>query len=160
MTTVKARRQPSQYPSLPFHIIRTAQLVSSLIVLAQLAFFIWHLTRDQKVVPWTFLVVSNTLHPPYQLTLTSLKLMAVSLLTITSILITFVLYFCRGLNPGVNLVANTALGVLWALGFALLSWWASSTIAHGCNVHNWENEAGIMVCRLYKALFTFGLLGL
>lgn len=32
-------------------------------------------------------------------------------------------------------------------------------MSHVCNKSNWEDETGIMVCRIYKALFAFTLLG-
>ena len=50
--------------------------------------------------------------------------------------------------------------MLWALSFALLAWWSSATLASACAVENWENELGKSVCRTYKALFSFALLGL
>jgi len=53
----KAKTAPSSYPRLLFHGIRTAQLVSSLIVGAIMAFFIWHLTHDHWSTPWTFIWV-------------------------------------------------------------------------------------------------------
>jgi hypothetical protein len=34
----------------------------------------------------------------------------------------------------------------------------AGTLGHVCNTANWGSEAGIMVCRIYKALFTFTLL--
>lgn len=36
----------------------------------------------------------------------------------------------------------------------------SATLSHACNTVNWGNDAGTMVCRIYKALFTFALTGL
>lgn len=59
-----------------------------------------------------------------------------------------------------NTVLNSSLALLWAVSFALLAWWSSSTLSHVCNVDNWDSELGISVCRLYKALFSFALLGL
>jgi hypothetical protein len=34
----------------------------------------------------------------------------------------------------------------------------AGTLGHVCNSANWGSEAGIMVCRIYKTLFTFALL--
>lgn len=50
--------------------------------------------------------------------------------------------------------------MLWALSFSLLAWWSSATLASACSPSSWENELGQSVCRTYKALFSFALLGL
>ena len=67
-----------------------------------------------------------------------------------------------GLNPRLNLLINSVLFALWAAGFGMLSWWASKTIFHTCDAENiiGNNETGRMVCRIYKALYSFALLGL
>lgn len=52
------RTQPSHYPPLAFHVIRTGALVSSLVVSAVLSYFVYHLKHDNFKIPWTFLVVS------------------------------------------------------------------------------------------------------
>jgi len=36
----------------------------------------------------------------------------------------------------------------------------SGTLANVCDVAHWHEETGIMVCRIYKTLFTFTLVGL
>jgi hypothetical protein len=41
----------------PFHVIRAAQLVSSIIVGSIMSFFIYHLQHDNWPTPWTFKVV-------------------------------------------------------------------------------------------------------
>jgi len=134
--------KPTHYPFIPFHLLRSAQLVSALIVASIMLYFLWHLTHDHYRLPWTFIL-----------------LLAVSLLTILSLSTTIVLHCCCGLNPRLNVCLNGCLLVLWSVGFALLSWWSSGTLSHVCNRSNWENETGIMVCRVYKALFAFTLLG-
>ncbi|KAH0551443.1 hypothetical protein GP486_007343 [Trichoglossum hirsutum] len=143
MAKIKTKKKPSVYSALPFHLFRFTQLVSSLIVSAIMFYFIYHLRRDHFKVPWTFLV-----------------LLSVALFTIMTQTVTIVFYFCRALNPTVNLVINALLFILWATGFGLLAWAMSGTLVHRCDVANWQNDAGIMVCRLYKALFTFSLTGL
>lgn len=92
--------------------------------------------------------------------LTRLQLLAVSILTIVSLTTTIVLHCFYGLNPILNTLLNAALTLLWAVSFSLLSWWTSGTLSHVCDNDNWENDVGVSVCRLYKALFTFSLLGL
>ena len=53
----RAKTAPSHYPRIPFHGIRCAQLISSLIVGAIMSFFIWHLVHDKWSTPWTFIWV-------------------------------------------------------------------------------------------------------
>jgi hypothetical protein len=67
-----------------------------------------------------------------------------------------------GLNPRFNLWLNGVLFVLWTAGFGMLSWWASKTVFHVCDVQNviGSDETGRMVCRIYKALYAFATLGL
>lgn len=87
------------------------------------------------------------------------QLLAVSLLTILFLSATIVLHCFYGLNPLLNTILNSLLLTLWTVSFGLLSWWSSSTLSHVCNRANWDDETGIMVCRVYKALFSFSLFG-
>lgn len=73
---------------------------------------------------------------------------------------TIVLHCCCGLQPRLNIILNSGLAILWAMGFAMLAYYMSGTLAHYCDVDNWNDGTGIMVCRIYKAVFTFALLGL
>ncbi|KAK4989709.1 hypothetical protein LTR50_003034 [Elasticomyces elasticus] len=65
-----------------------------------------------------------------------------------------------GLNPRLNIALNSTLSAMWITGFGMLAWWMTGTLTHFCDVQTWNDETGIMVCRIYKALFTFSLLGL
>ncbi|KAF3037400.1 hypothetical protein E8E11_003301 [Didymella keratinophila] len=143
MAFKKDRVKPTAYPFLPFHALRSAQLVSSLIVASVTSYFLRELSLDNYSLPWTFIL-----------------LLAVSLLTILALALTIVLHIRHGLNPIINLVLNGSLAVLWALSFSLLAWWSSATLASACAIENWETELGQSVCRTYKALFSFALLGL
>ena len=91
-----------------------------------------------------------------------LQFCAAALFTIAALTVTIVLHCCMGLNPRFNLLINTVLFTLWAAGFGMLSWWASKTVFHTCDATNviGNNETGRMVCRIYKALYSFALLGL
>lgn len=88
------------------------------------------------------------------------QLTVVSILTVFFLTVTIILHCCFGLNPAFNLGLNTCLFVLWGMGFGMLAWWMWGTLTHYCDVLNWNDSTGIMVCRIYKALFTFSLLGL
>lgn len=136
-------KQPSHYPPLPFHLLRFGQLLSTIVVSSVLIFFCHHLLAEGIRVPWTFIV-----------------LLTVSLLTLVALLVTCVSYTLRMLSPKINMCSNAVLTVFWALGLALLSWNLSWTLGHHCARTTWHNEAGIMVCRLYKALTAFTVIGL
>lgn len=71
-----------------------------------------------------------------------------------------ILHCCTGLNPRLNLAINGFLTILWALSWSLLTWFMSGTLANVCDTEHWHEDIGIMVCRIYKALFAFTLIGL
>ncbi|KAF1936395.1 hypothetical protein EJ02DRAFT_359211 [Clathrospora elynae] len=139
----KDRVKPTHYPRLPFHSIRSAQLLSSLVVASIMFYFLSELSHEHYKLPWTFIL-----------------LMAVSLFTLLALTTTITLHIFYGLNPLLNTALNSCLALLWAVSFSLLSWWTAGTLAHVCNVNNWDSDTGVSVCRLYKALFSFALFGL
>ncbi|KAF2273614.1 uncharacterized protein EI97DRAFT_147251 [Westerdykella ornata] len=138
----KDRVKPTSYPVLIFHIVRSAQLISAVVVASILSYFLWQLHHDNYRLPWTFIL-----------------LLTVALLTLLFLSATTFLHCFHGLNPLFNIALNSILFVLWALGFSLLTRWTSGTLAHVCNVKTWDDNTGIMICRIYKALFSFSLFG-
>lgn len=62
----RTRTAPTGYEKvrLLFHAIRTAQLLSSIIVGSILIYFIWWLAHDHYSAPWTFIIVSTDLPNP------------------------------------------------------------------------------------------------
>lgn len=86
--------------------------------------------------------------------------MTVALLTLFTLTATVVLHCFYGLNPVLNTILNSGLALLWAIAFSLLSWWSAGTLSHVCNKDSWDDELGVSICRMYKALFSFSLLGL
>lgn len=86
--------------------------------------------------------------------------MSVSLLTLATLTITNILHCCHVLPPRLSLLLNIPLLTLWCLSFALLAWNMSGTLTHVCSAANWGNNDGVMICRMYKALFSFTVVGL
>jgi hypothetical protein len=86
--------------------------------------------------------------------------LSASIFTLVTLTFTSLLHVCHTLSPKLNLIVNIPLLILWCVGFALLAWNMSETLGHVCNSNNWGNSAGVMVCRLYKALFSFSLFGM
>ncbi|KAF2091866.1 hypothetical protein K490DRAFT_22372, partial [Saccharata proteae CBS 121410] len=142
ITMARSKVQPTHYPRIPFHILRSAQLISSLVVASVMLYFIANLSHDGYGVPWTFIFLTT-----------------VSFLTIVFLSATIVLHCCYGLKPRLNIALNTSLLTIWTVGFALLARWSSPTLGHVCSKVTWHNEDGIMICRIYKALFAFSMLG-
>lgn len=85
--------------------------------------------------------------------------MTVSLLTLVVLASTSALHCCHVLSPRLSLLFNVPLLVLWALSVSLLGWNMAGTLGHVCNRSNWGTSDGIMICRLYKALFSFTVTG-
>lgn len=60
----KDRVKPTHYPQVPFHLIRSAQLVSSIIVSSIMIYFMQQLAHDDYKLPWTFMLVLLLASPP------------------------------------------------------------------------------------------------
>ncbi|KAJ5090006.1 hypothetical protein N7532_008690 [Penicillium argentinense] len=134
--------KPSAYPALPFHIIRAVGFLSSVVVGIILAVFIYHLHADGYKLPFAFLICLVT-----------------ALFTILNVTFTGVINCSCGLSPKLSIILNMLLLILWLLSLALLSYSMSSTILTKCGTEYWGNSTGISVCRSYKALFVFTILG-
>jgi hypothetical protein len=158
----KTRVQPTYYPRVPFHSIRGAQLISSIVVSSFLSYFVWELNRYGNYIPWTYLLVSffiRVIQGSERLTF-SYQLLTVSALTVISLTVTIVLHCFTGLHPHSNMISNSVLLLLWSVGFALFTWWSSQTITHACNRQNWGSTIGIRICQYFKVTFSFTLIGL
>lgn len=86
--------------------------------------------------------------------------MASSFFSVAALTVTIVLHCCVGLRPDFNIAINGFLTLVWLVSWSLLTWYMSPTLKNYCDVEHWKEDAGIMVCRIYKALFTFAFLGL
>ncbi|KAL1306054.1 hypothetical protein AAFC00_004180 [Neodothiora populina] len=108
-----------------------------------MSFFMYHLSHDHWGTPWTFIVLAT-----------------VSLLTTACLVLTIMLHCFRGLSPTFNLTLNSCLSLLWALGFSMLSYFAwATTLTHSCSLEHWDTGLGVTVCRIYKAVYSFSLIG-
>ncbi|KIX03788.1 uncharacterized protein Z518_07341 [Rhinocladiella mackenziei CBS 650.93] len=142
MPKSKMKSRPQVYPRLPFHIIRAIAFISGSIVSGILIFFCVQLRHDGFKLPWTFIIV-----------------LAASLLSLLTLLITSIIYACAFLSPLINLLANVTITILWTVGLALLTWNMYGTLGHSCSRANWASDDGMMICRTYKALYSFALFG-
>ncbi|CDM35199.1 hypothetical protein DTO013E5_6644 [Penicillium roqueforti] len=135
--------KPSAYPPLPFHLIRFLISLSSIVTGVILAVFTYHLHADGYKLPYSFLV-----------------LFVASGLSLLNIFLTSIIHCSCGLSTKLSISLNILLTILWALSLGLLSWSLASTITTSCTTTYWGNSTGIAVCRSYKALFTFTVIGL
>jgi len=135
---------PSPYPRFLFHGLRSAQLLSSLVVSGIMGYFMYHLRDENLAIPWTFIL-----------------LMTVSVATILALLVTIIIYNFTYLSPRFNWLLNGGISILWALGFALLSWSISTShvLSKVCSRQVWGGEAEASICRDYKALWAMTLCG-
>ncbi|KAL2870484.1 uncharacterized protein BJX67DRAFT_286050 [Aspergillus lucknowensis] len=134
--------KPSEYPPLPFHLIRFFTFASSLIVGSILAAFAVNLHNADHKLPWAFLV-----------------LIIAAFLSLLNLALTTVLHCCYGLSPRLSLITNSVVFVVWSIALILFSWAVSHTILTTCNATYWATSTGIAVCRIFKALFTFTIIG-
>ncbi|KAL2835251.1 hypothetical protein BDW59DRAFT_5604 [Aspergillus cavernicola] len=134
--------KPSEYPILPFHLIRFLTFVSSLIVAIILSVFTYNLHSADHKLPWAFLV-----------------LIISAFLSLLNLTLTTTLHCCYGLSPRLSLITNSIIFVLWSISLVLLAWALSHTILTTCNATYWATSTGIAVCRIFKTLFTFNIIG-
>ncbi|KEF52510.1 uncharacterized protein A1O9_11352 [Exophiala aquamarina CBS 119918] len=134
----KVKSRPQAYSAMSFHLVRAIAFISQAIVSGILIFFCIQLRKDGFKLPWTFIIV-----------------LAASLLSIISILITTIFYVCSFLSPLFNLIVNVTVLIIQFVGFVLLSWNMSGTLSHSCSASNWASNDGMMVCRIYKAFYSF-----
>lgn len=129
-----------------------------------MSYFIYQLIHDRWDTPWTFIWVCLKLSWKSGALRTNAddgtQLTTASLFSIAALLVTIILHCCVGLTSRLNLAVNGFLLVLWAVSWSLLTWFMSPTLANMCDVEHWHEDTGIMICRIYKALFAFTLLGL
>lgn len=58
------------------------------------------------------------------------------------------------------MVLNIILFILWIVSIGILGYSMKGTISVTCDTSNWGTSTGVMVCRLYKTLFSFVVISL
>ncbi|KAI1609795.1 hypothetical protein EDD36DRAFT_467857 [Exophiala viscosa] len=136
------RSRPQVYPRLAFHVVRAIAFISASIVTAILVYFCIQLKHDGYKLPWTFIIV-----------------LASTLLSLITLLISSMIYACAFLNPLVNMLVNIPIALIWTAGLAVLTYNMYGTLGHTCSATNWASSDGMMICRTYKALYSFAVFG-
>uniref|UniRef100_A0A093VJV4 MARVEL domain-containing protein 2 n=1 Tax=Talaromyces marneffei PM1 TaxID=1077442 RepID=A0A093VJV4_TALMA len=133
-----SRNLPSPYRPGSFHFTRAFIWLSILIVTGIMIYFVVHLHSDGFKVPYAFLIILIT-----------------CLLTLINLLFTTVLYARNSLRPIFSLSMNVILLILWIISLAFLGYSMRGTLMTTCNFDSWGTSTGVMVCRVYKTLFSF-----
>ncbi|TLD32358.1 hypothetical protein E2P81_ATG05334 [Venturia nashicola] len=139
---------PHTYPKLPFHGLRALQTLSSLVVASIMVYFIYYLSHDHWNIPWTFIFLTQVFTVYRGLCNDCHRLVYDDY--------TSLLFWTQ--SPLQSVRQRRSFHALGA-AFGMLSWWASKTLARRCKVEDWNDETGVMVCRIYKALYAFGCCG-
>lgn len=140
MAKGSTQRHPAAvFPTAPFILIKFFQGVCSTIVLCVMAFFAYHLKKDNYEIPWQFISLA--------------ALAAISLLTVFVFGISFC---CRALNPLFSMIIEGILSLFWAFGAGILGKGMAGNIIRSCSI--WRSKQGMVVCHLYKTIFAFCIL--
>lgn len=117
---------------------------------------------DSVAVPPEFIFVSQHLFQTSHVLVSFLPLLTVVQLIMTSIItlvatnFTIYIHVFRKMAPRTSLIVNGLVFVLWIVGLALITAKIGSMVlGHTCKTPLWVTPTGMMVCRIYKALYSF-----
>ncbi|KAH8705025.1 hypothetical protein BGW36DRAFT_421602 [Talaromyces proteolyticus] len=133
----------SSYSAGSFYFTRISLSISTLIVTGILVYFAVHLHSDGYKLPYALLILLIT-----------------CFLTLLNLAFTGILFCRNSLHPVVSMIFNIIIFLLWALSLGVLGYSMKGTLATTCDASNWGTSTGIMVCRLYKTLFSFIVISL
>ena len=88
------------------------------------------------------------------------KLLGASSLSVLALIFTVFLHCGIGLSPRLNIAINAFLSAAWAGSFGFFTYYISSMLSNKCDIQHWNEDAGVIVCRIYKALFTSAMVAL
>lgn len=157
----------STYRRIPCLATAALQLISSLIVFGIMLYFVSTLRGSHMLVPWTFIIVSPF---PLKISKFFIKIdlfilnvvqnLIVSMISTISLSVMLFVYYPAAPPSKRSFILNGVLICLWVVAFVILTNSMKSTITSKCSVTNWGNGTGVMVCRLYKTLFSFEAIAL
>lgn len=82
------------------------------------------------------------------------QLQAAALTTILWLAVSSLLQYWHRLSPLANAIINGFTGCVWIGAFSLLSYRMGSLTVRGCSTEVWGTDQGVLVCQLYKLLFS------
>ena len=165
----KPRNQPSPYPFPTTYILAVSSLISSLITFIILAYFSYYLRMDNMTVPVQFVFVRRPfsyffLRPYSKINKRShtnnAQLLVASLVSILTVTFTTSTHIFRTMTPRTSMIINGLAFILWIIGLSIITAKIGSMVlGHTCAMPMWATEMGVMVCRIYKALYSFIVIG-
>ncbi|KAH7356010.1 hypothetical protein BKA66DRAFT_539456 [Pyrenochaeta sp. MPI-SDFR-AT-0127] len=132
-----AASSTKKYSSFWFHGFRFIQFITSGTVAGVMIFFVHHLRDSHIKIPWMFFLLQGA-------ALTTILWLAVSSL----------LQYWHRLSPLINAIVNGFTGCVWIGAFGLLAYRMGSLTVRGCSTEIWGTDQGVLVCQLYKLLFS------
>lgn len=80
-------------------------------------------------------------------------------MSLLTLIISSIIYAFAFLSPLLNMLVNIPIALIWTAGLALLTYNMYGTLGHTCSSANWASSDGMMICRTYKALYSFAVFG-
>lgn len=88
------------------------------------------------------------------------QVLAASLLSLVTLIITSFFYCCSFLSPLFNLIINSTVLLVQLVGLGLLTYNIFGTLGHSCSRSNWASDKGVTICQIYKAFYSFAIFAL
>lgn len=83
-----------------------------------------------------------------------------SLVSILTATFTTSTHIFRTMTPRTSLIINGVTFILWIIGLSIITAKIGSMVlGHTCAMPMWATSMGVMVCRIYKALYSFIVVG-
>ncbi|KAK5451634.1 hypothetical protein LTS15_007894 [Exophiala xenobiotica] len=138
------RQGASLYPYPATPILGVANFVSGAIVAGILAYFVHYLRMDDMSAPTELVFV--------------LVVACISLLDQIAAIFRHKVFL---VSARFNLFVHLVVLSLWCAAFGVLSWrLGGMVLSHSCTLKIWQTSMGVMVCRLYKAMYSFSAISL
>ncbi|KAL6247321.1 hypothetical protein RBB50_005667 [Rhinocladiella similis] len=140
----KDRQRASLYPYPVTPILGAANVVSGAIVLGILAYFVHYLRMDNMSAPTELIFV-----------------LVVACIALLDQIVAIFRHRVFQVSARLNLFVHLVILSLWCAAFGVLSWRLNKMVlSHTCSIKVWETSMGVMVCRLYKAMYSFSAISL
>ncbi|KIW14496.1 hypothetical protein PV08_07280 [Exophiala spinifera] len=135
----KDRQRASLYPYPVTPILGAANFISGAVVVGILAYFVHYLRMDNMSAPSELIFV-----------------LVVACISLLDQILAIFRHSVFQISARINLVVHLVILSLWCAAFGVLTWRLNKMVlSHTCSIKVWETSMGVMVCRLYKAMYSF-----
>uniref|UniRef100_A0A8H7TQ47 Uncharacterized protein n=1 Tax=Bionectria ochroleuca TaxID=29856 RepID=A0A8H7TQ47_BIOOC len=142
-STNSFKRQEGMYSGCLVHTIRALQTIFATLVTAVLLYFILHVQKGSRQLPWPCLF-----------------LLGVAIFTLISVAVGGVFMCLRRLKPLYSAVANGLITLLWITALVLISLRAFEMVKQPCSGTYYTAGDGVSACVLYKVLYAGAACGI